>query len=47
MVKAGHILFIVENNTVPFDRRVWAEARAAREFGYEVSVICPFDRNPR
>jgi glycosyltransferase involved in cell wall biosynthesis len=44
MVKAGHILFIVENNAVPFDRRVWAEARAAREFGYEVSVICPFDR---
>ena len=40
----GHILFVVENNTVPFDRRVWAEARAAREFGYEVSVICPSDR---
>jgi glycosyltransferase involved in cell wall biosynthesis len=45
MVKRGHILFIVENNTVPFDRRVWAEARSAREFGYEVSIICPSDRN--
>jgi len=44
MVKGGHILFIVENNSVPFDRRVRAEARAAREFGYEVSVICPSDR---
>ena len=45
MVKGRHILFIVENNTVPFDRRVWAEARAARDFGYDVSIICPFDRN--
>jgi glycosyltransferase involved in cell wall biosynthesis len=45
MVKGGHILFIVENNTVPFDRRVWAEARSAREFGYDVSIICPSDRN--
>jgi glycosyltransferase involved in cell wall biosynthesis len=45
MVRGGHILFIVENNTVPFDRRVWAEARSAREFGYDVSVICPSDRN--
>jgi glycosyltransferase involved in cell wall biosynthesis len=44
MVNRGHILFIVENNTVPFDRRVWAEARAVREFGHDVSVICPFDR---
>jgi len=44
MVSRGHILFIVENNTVPFDRRVWGEARAAREFGYDVSIICPFDR---
>ncbi len=45
MVKGGHILFIVENNTVPFDRRVWAEARTAHEFGFDVSIICPFDRN--
>lgn len=45
MVRGRHVLFIVENNTVPFDRRVWAEARAARDLGYAVSVICPFDRN--
>jgi len=42
-VSKKHILFIVENNSVPFDPRVWNEARAAREFGYEVTVICPSD----
>jgi len=36
-----HILFIVENNSVPNDIRVWNEAQAAKEFGYDVSVICP------
>jgi len=39
--KRKHALFIVENNSVPFDVRVWNEAKAVREFGYEVSVICP------
>ena len=43
-MKRKHILFIVENNSVPFDRRVWHEACAARDFGYDVSVICPEDR---
>ena len=38
-----HVLFIVENNSVPRDRRVWAEARAVKEMGCEVSVICPRD----
>lgn len=36
-----HTLFIVENNSVPWDVRVWAEALAAKEYGYDVSVICP------
>lgn len=36
-----HILFIVENLPVPFDRRVWSEALALREAGHEVTVICP------
>ena len=36
-----HILMIVENLPVPFDRRVWAEARTLRAAGAEVSVICP------
>jgi len=44
MVKSRHILFIVENNPVPFDRRVWHEACSARDFGYDVSIICPADK---
>jgi glycosyltransferase involved in cell wall biosynthesis len=36
-----HVLIIVENLPVPFDARVWQEATALREAGYEVSVICP------
>jgi hypothetical protein len=47
MVKRKHILFIVENNSVPYDRRVWNEALSAREFGYDVSIICPSDRRYR
>jgi glycosyltransferase involved in cell wall biosynthesis len=35
------VLIIVENLPVPFDRRVWAEARSLRDAGYAVSVICP------
>ena len=35
------ILMIVENLTVPIDRRVWQEATALRDSGYTVSVICP------
>jgi len=41
MVKQKHVLFIVENNSVPDDERVWQEALAARDFGFLVSVICP------
>ena len=37
----GRVLILVENLTVPFDRRVWLEARALTEAGYLVSVICP------
>jgi len=39
--KKRHILIIVENLPVPFDRRVWQEANTLKEFGAEVSVICP------
>lgn len=35
------ILMIVENLPVPFDRRVWQEARTLTAAGYRVSVICP------
>lgn len=36
-----HILIIVENLPVPFDRRVWQEATSLKEAGADVSVICP------
>ncbi len=36
-----HVLFIVENSTVPPDVRVWREARFARSRGWHVSVIAP------
>jgi len=36
-----HILIIVENLPVPFDRRVWQEATTLKEHGAEVSIICP------
>ena len=35
------ICIVVENLPVPFDRRIWQEARALREAGYGVSIICP------
>jgi len=35
------ILIIVENLPVPFDRRVWHEARTLTAAGAQVSVICP------
>jgi glycosyltransferase involved in cell wall biosynthesis len=35
------VLIIVENLPVPFDRRVWQEARALRDAGAAVSIICP------
>src|SRR4051812_14900335 len=37
----ARILILVENLSVPFDRRVWQECRALTEAGHEVSVICP------
>jgi glycosyltransferase involved in cell wall biosynthesis len=45
-----HILILVENLSVPFDRRVWQESSALVEAGYRVTVICPMgttqDREP-
>jgi glycosyltransferase involved in cell wall biosynthesis len=38
---AKKILIIVENLPVPFDSRVWKEARALHHHGYEVSVLSP------
>lgn len=35
------VLILVENLPVPLDRRVWQEACALRDAGYDVSVVCP------
>jgi len=35
------VLVLVENLSVPFDRRVWQESRALVEAGYRVVVVCP------
>mgnify|MGYP002620850625 CR=1 FL=1 len=34
-------LILVENLSVPFDRRVWQESTALRDAGWDVHVICP------
>jgi glycosyltransferase involved in cell wall biosynthesis len=39
--RAPRLLIIVENLTVPLDRRVWQEAMTLRDAGYTISVICP------
>ena len=41
MTQKPAILIVVENLPVPLDRRVWQEACALRDAGYEVIVICP------
>ena len=41
------ILIIVQNLPVPFDRRVWLEARALRDAGYDVTVVCPRGKGER
>lgn len=37
----ARILVLVENLSVPFDRRVWQESRALVDAGHEVHVVCP------
>jgi glycosyltransferase involved in cell wall biosynthesis len=36
-----NVLMLVENLSVPFDRRVWQEAQALRDAGFRVVVVCP------
>jgi glycosyltransferase involved in cell wall biosynthesis len=36
-----HVLILVQNLPVPFDRRVWQEALALKDAGYDVHVVCP------
>ncbi|MBK1784118.1 glycosyltransferase family 4 protein [Prauserella cavernicola] len=40
-VLPGRALILVENLSVPFDRRVWQECTTLRDAGWEVHVICP------
>jgi glycosyltransferase involved in cell wall biosynthesis len=35
------VLILVQNLPVPFDRRVWQEACALRDAGFDVTVVCP------
>jgi glycosyltransferase involved in cell wall biosynthesis len=41
MLAGRKLLIIVENLPVPFDRRVWQEARTLQKAGAQVSIICP------
>lgn len=38
-----HILFIVENQALPYDVRVWSEIQAVKELGYDVTAISPMN----
>lgn len=35
------VLMIVENNSIPFDKRVWREAKTLKDNGFNVATICP------
>ena len=39
--RPGRALLLVENLSVPFDRRVWREAVSLRDAGWQVTVISP------
>ena len=41
MTRARRALIWVEDLPVPFDRRVWSEARTLRDAGWRVTVVCP------
>ena len=39
----NRVLIIVQNLSVPFDRRVWLECQALVSAGHQVAVVCPKD----
>lgn len=45
VTKGKHVLVLVENLSVPLDRRVWQESRALVDDGFAVTVICPAGTN--
>lgn len=38
---SGRVLLVVENETVPADRRVWWEACTLRDHGWDVRIVAP------
>ncbi len=40
-VKRGRVLILVQNLSVPFDRRVWLECQSLIAAGFQVAVVCP------
>jgi glycosyltransferase involved in cell wall biosynthesis len=46
-VRGRRVLIIVQNLSVPFDRRVWLEACSLRDAGFQVSVVCPMGAGDR
>jgi glycosyltransferase involved in cell wall biosynthesis len=47
MASVGKVLILVENLSVPFDRRVWQESTTLAAAGWQVSVICPRMMDPK
>lgn len=39
--RPARVLILSENLSVPFDSRVWKEARSLASAGYDVQVVCP------
>ena len=39
--KRGRVLILVQNLSVPFDRRVWLECQSLTAAGFQVAVVCP------
>ena len=46
-IRARRALILVENLPVPFDRRVWTEARTLRDAGWTVCVVSPMGEDGR
>ena len=44
-VEGRRAMILVENLSVPLDRRVWQESVSLRRAGYEVVVVCPQGRD--
>jgi hypothetical protein len=41
MANVKKVLLLVENQPAPADRRVWPEAIALRDHGFQVNIISP------